>query len=163
MSGERLPPIDDAGACGIGRPVLLSSVAGVVLEPRPTLSCHAARALQDWLEEAAKPAFEADGAPLVGLEVAAGYVCRNVNYSEDGEMSEHARGRAIDISGFQRADGSHVSVLAGWDSPAHGDLLREIHQGACGIFNTTIGPDSDALHENHFHYDLAERRRPYCP
>jgi hypothetical protein len=90
LLGERLPPIDDAGACGIERPVLLSRVAGVLLEPQPTLSCHLARALQDWLEIVAKPAFEADGSALVGFQIAAGYVCRNVNYAEEGEVSEHA-------------------------------------------------------------------------
>jgi hypothetical protein len=161
--GERLPAIDDEGACGIRRPVLISGVAGVALDPRPTLACPAARALRDWLEDVAKPAFEADGAPLVGLDIAAAYVCRNVNEAENGELSEHARGRAIDISGFRRADGSYVSVLDGWPSPEHGDLLREVHEGACGIFSTTIGPDSDAFHEDHFHYDMADRRRPYCP
>jgi hypothetical protein len=163
LSGERLSPIDDAGACGIERPVSLSGVAGVVLEPQPTLSCDVALALQDWLEDVAKPAFEEDGPELVGLHIAAGYVCRNVNYAEEGEVSEHARGQAIDISGFRRADGSNVSVLDGWSSPAHGDLLRKVHEDACGIFNTTIGPDSDALHADHFHYDVADRRRPYCP
>jgi hypothetical protein len=161
--GERLPAIDDEGACGIRRPVLISGVAGVALEPRPTLACPAARALRDWLEDVAKPAFEADGAPLVGLDIAAAYVCRNVNEAEDGELSEHARGRAVDIMRFRRSDGSYVSVLDGWPSPEHGDLLREVHEGACGIFSTTIGPDSDAFHEDHFHYDMAERRRPYCP
>jgi hypothetical protein len=161
--GARLPPIDGDGACGIRRPVLLSSVAGVELEPKAIMACPAARALRDWLTEVAIPAFEGDGASLVGLDIAATYVCRNVNCADDGELSEHARGRAIDISGFQRADGSSVSVLDGWRSSEHGDLLREVHEGACGIFSTSIGPDSDALHEDHFHYDLAERRRPYCP
>jgi hypothetical protein len=109
------------------------------------------------------PAFEADGASLVGLDIAAAYVCRNVNDADDGELSEHARGRAIDISGFRRSDASSVSVLDAWRSREHGDLLLEVHEGACGIFTTSIGPDSDAFHEDHFHYDVAERRRPYCP
>jgi hypothetical protein len=74
-----------------------------------------------------------------------------------------ARGRAVDIMRFRRSDGSYVNVLDGWPSPEHGDLLREVHEGACGIFSTTIGPESDAFHEEHFHYDVAERQRPYCP
>jgi hypothetical protein len=43
-------------------------------------------------------------------------------------------------------------------------FLREIHQGACGIFKTTLGPDSNDDHRNHFHYDLAARRGSalYC-
>jgi hypothetical protein len=119
---------------------MLSSVAGVELEPKPIMAYPAARALRNWLTDVALPAFEGDGAPLVGLDIAAAYVCRNVNYADDGELSEHARGRAIDISGFRRADGSSVSVLDGWRSREHGDLLREVHEGACGIFSTSIGP-----------------------
>ena len=43
-------------------------------------------------------------------------------------------------------------------------FLRAIHQGACGIFKTTLGPDSNNDHRNHFHYDLAARRggATYC-
>jgi hypothetical protein len=161
--GTTVPTIGDTGECGILHPVALTSVAGVALEPGPTLGCRAATTLHAWLEEAAKPAFAADGAPLTGLDVAADYICRNVNYAADGELSEHAHGRAIDISAFRRADGSRVTVLDGWGSDEHGALLAEIHDAACGRFTTALGPDSDALHADHVHYDVADRRRPYCP
>jgi hypothetical protein len=63
---------------------------------------------------------------------------------------------------IEPVDVLHMASLE-YGHEGHGDLLREVHEGACGIFSTSIGPDSDALHEDHFHYDLAERRRPYCP
>ncbi|HUS97159.1 MAG TPA: extensin family protein [Hyphomicrobiaceae bacterium] len=42
-------------------------------------------------------------------------------------------------------------------------FLRQIHQDACGIFGTVLGPEANAAHRNHFHLDLAPRRRSaYC-
>ena len=161
--GLRMPKIEESDACGILEPVKIDRVAGITLSPQPVTSCRAARALSVWLEEAAKPAFEQDGSPLDGLDIAAAYVCRNVNNAESGAVSQHARGRAIDISRFLRRDGTSVSVLEGWHDEDNGPLLRKIHDAACGIFSTTLGPDSDVYHADHFHYDLAERGRPYCP
>lgn len=161
--GLPFPKIEESGACGILAPVKIHSVAGITLTPQLVTSCQAGRALSVWLEEAAKPAFEEDGSPLDGLDIAAAYVCRNVNDAEGGAVSQHALGRAIDISRFRRRDGTSVSVLEGWHHEDDGPLLREIHQAACGIFRTTLGPDSDAYHVDHFHYDVAERHRPYCP
>jgi hypothetical protein len=163
LEGERLPPIKGEGGCGAARPVRLTAAAGMRLEPAPELTCRAARTVARWLVEVAKPAFDDDGPELEGLGIAGAYVCRNVNDAADGDLSEHARGRAIDIARFERADGSTISVLDGWASEAHGPLLRAIHEGACGLFGTTLGPDSDAYHADHFHYDVADRRRPYCP
>ena len=42
-------------------------------------------------------------------------------------------------------------------------FLRTIHAGACGIFGTVLGPEANQAHANHFHFDLAPRRRSaYC-
>ncbi len=44
-----------------------------------------------------------------------------------------------------------------------GKFLHKIHIGACGIFGTVLGPEANNAHRNHFHFDLAPRRRgPYC-
>jgi hypothetical protein len=161
--GERLPRVDDPGACGVVRPVRLDEVAGVALEPAPVVTCRTARRLRRWLVESVKPAFGSGEDSLVGLGIAAGYVCRTINYAEDADISEHGKGRALDIARFERAGGETVSVLEHWDGEQHGELLRGIHADACGIFGTAIGPESDPLHEDHFHYDVEERRRPYCP
>ncbi len=37
-------------------------------------------------------------------------------------------------------------------------FLREVQTTACKRFMTTLGPESDKFHRNHFHIDLAERR-----
>jgi hypothetical protein len=42
-------------------------------------------------------------------------------------------------------------------------FLRRLHKGACGIFGTVLGPDANEAHRNHFHFDLAARkRRAFC-
>ena len=43
-------------------------------------------------------------------------------------------------------------------------FLKRIHQEACGLFDTVLGPDANKDHHNHFHLDLAERSRrsSYC-
>jgi hypothetical protein len=37
-------------------------------------------------------------------------------------------------------------------------FLREAHAAACRIFGTTLGPEANEAHRNHFHVDMAERK-----
>jgi hypothetical protein len=37
-------------------------------------------------------------------------------------------------------------------------FLHDAHQAACRIFGTTLGPEANAAHRNHFHIDMAERK-----
>ena len=42
-------------------------------------------------------------------------------------------------------------------------FLRGVHQAACQIFGTTLGPEANEAHRNHFHFDMFPRRnRGYC-
>ena len=42
-------------------------------------------------------------------------------------------------------------------------FLRGIHQSACRIFGTTLGPEANEAHRNHFHFDMFPRRNGgYC-
>lgn len=47
------------------------------------------------------------------------------------------------------------------DSPASTEaaFLRRLHRGACGTFGTVLGPEANEAHRNHFHFDLAARKR----
>ena len=38
-------------------------------------------------------------------------------------------------------------------------FLRRLHKGACGTFGTVLGPEANEAHRDHFHFDLAARRR----
>jgi hypothetical protein len=39
------------------------------------------------------------------------------------------------------------------------NFLRRLHKGACGTFGTVLGPEANEAHRDHFHFDLAARKR----
>jgi hypothetical protein len=39
------------------------------------------------------------------------------------------------------------------------EFVRKVHDDACGIFGTVLGPDANAAHKDHFHLDMKKRRR----
>ncbi len=45
------------------------------------------------------------------------------------------------------------------DPGVKGEFLRAIHASACRVFGTTLGPEANAAHRNHFHVDMAPRKR----
>lgn len=163
LAGRALAPISGPGGCGVANPVRLRSAAGVALTPPADIDCSAARALSDWIETALQPAAAAHaGTTVTRLHVAAGYACRRVNNRPSGRLSQHARGKAIDISGFTLSDGRAVTLTAGWNG-RDGALLRSAWQGACGPFGTVLGPEADRWHRDHFHFDTARYSGgPYC-
>ena len=67
-------------------------------------------------------------------------------------MSTHATAEAIDVSGFVTEDGRAINLLEDWDGPgAEAAFLREVRDGACRWFVTTLGPEYNNLHHDHFH------------
>ena len=163
LVGTPLPAVAAEGGCGIAAPVRVTTAAGITLEPPAILACDTARALAEWLRGGARPAFAALGHRLEAVAVADAYSCRNRNRAAEGKRSEHAFGRAIDISGFRLGDGTTVSVGAGWTSPRWSPVLRRVHDAGCGPFGTVLGPAANPLHADHLHLDSARRRSgPYC-
>lgn len=149
--------------CGIAEAVGVRSVSGIALSPRATMDCPTARALKTWVERSAIPAFSGKGGGLKSLRVAAHYACRTRNNRPGGRVSEHGKGRAIDISEFRLTDGTSVSVLAGWGAPSTREAMQQVHRGACGPFGTVLGPNADRFHQDHFHFDTARYRNGvYC-
>jgi hypothetical protein len=149
--------------CGVENAVRISSISGVSLSSRSTMDCGTARALKTWVDRSAKPALSRKGGGLKQIKVAAHYACRRRNNSKTGKISEHGKGRAIDISGFRLADGSEISVLKGWNARSSRKALRKMHADACGPFGTVLGPKSNRFHLDHFHFDTARYRSgSYC-
>lgn len=164
IRGERLRPIAGRiSACGIAEPVRVHSVAGLRLSQAAIMDCPTALALNAWAERGLKPAIGRLGGGPVGLRVAAHYSCRARNNQSGAKISEHGKGRAIDISAIELANGQALTVLDGWRSRQHGNRMRAIHAAACGPFGTVLGPASDRFHQDHFHFDTARYRSgPYC-
>ncbi len=55
------------------------------------------------------------------------------------------------------ADAAALSVVERPPGP-QAQFLHEAHAAACRIFGTTLGPEANADHRNHFHVDMAERK-----
>jgi len=157
IKGEEIPPIvGKVQGCGVSDPVRVTSVSGVQLSQAATLDCNTARALKTWVDKGLQPAF--GETRVVELRVAAHYICRSRNNMKGAKISEHGRGKAIDIAGFVLDNGQSVMVANGYDK-----AVRSAHKAACGIFGTTLGPGSDGYHEDHLHFDTAAHRNgPYC-
>ena len=39
------------------------------------------------------------------------------------------------------------------------DFVRKVHDDACNIFGTVLGPDANEAHKDHLHLDMKARRR----
>lgn len=147
--------------CGVSEAVRVKSVSGVTLSQPATLDCNTARALKTWTVKSAQKNLRDIGGGLASLRVAAHYACRTRNNQPGGRISEHGRGKAIDISGFVLRDGTTLTVLRDWN--ARNRALKRMHSDACGTFGTVLGPNSDRFHQDHFHFDTARHRGgAYC-
>ncbi|MDO9525445.1 MAG: extensin family protein, partial [Gemmobacter sp.] len=156
------PIVGKVKGCGVANPVRVTSVDGVALSQAATIDCQTAEALTDWVQRALKPEVGRTGGGVAKIHVAAHYACRGRNNRSGARLSEHAKGKAIDISAITLANGQTLSVLKDWRGK-YGSLMKAVHKRACGIFGTTLGPGSDGMHEDHFHYDTAQHRNgSYC-
>ena len=157
IKGEALAPIKGkVKGCGLDKPVRVTSISGIRLSQPATFSCDTAQAMKSWIENGLRPAM--GRREVVEIRVAASYICRNRNNKKGGKISEHGRGRAVDVAGFVFADGTEWSIARNYNKQ-----VRRAHKAACGIFGTTLGPGSDGYHEDHLHFDIARHNNgPYC-
>ncbi|KAA0020441.1 extensin family protein [Salinicola corii] len=89
------------------------------------------------------------------------FACRNIYHRENARRSEHATASALDVAAFGLEDGHSISVLDDWrDGDERGRFLEDAQEGACHYFGTTLGPDYNAAHANHFH--LGMRGVSFC-
>lgn len=159
IRGETLARVvSKVKGCGIEDPVKVTAIAGVKLSQPATITCETALATKSWIEKGVQPAFGKD--PVKVLQIAGSYVCRPRNGIRGNKVSEHGRGKAIDVSGFTLTSGKTLSIQGDWRKYK---AIKASHKAACGIFGTTLGPGSDGHHEDHLHFDVASHRNgAYC-
>lgn len=153
-----LPDRYAGGGCSILGSVKLTSLQGdsgqFTLSSLGPVTCPAARAFAGWarfgVDRAARQIL---GSPLTRIETMGSYSCRNV--AGTNRLSGHATANAIDVSAFVLANGKRISVLDDWSNgnPEERRFLRVVHQSACKRFGTTLGPEYNAAHRNHFHLE----------
>lgn len=149
--------------CGLKDAVRVRSVSGVVLSQSSIMDCTTAKALKTWIEKGLVPAVKGHGGGVASLRVVAHYSCRTRNSQKGAKISEHGKGRAIDIAGIKLKNGNEISVLKDWSNGRKGRILHQSHKAACGPFGTVLGPNANRFHRDHFHFDTARYRSgSYC-
>jgi hypothetical protein len=127
------------------------------------MTCPLARQFERWVREAMQPAARAWlGSRVVKVESFGTYSCRSVDSRPGARLSEHGRANAVDIGAFLLADGRRITVKAGWngDDEEVRRFLRAVHDAGCRRFGIVLGPDADAFHRDHLHFDMGQG--PYC-
>ncbi len=120
------------------------------------VSCPLAATLYLWERDVLQPLAEKHlGEPVARIEHFGAYSCRRINGGRTGDPSQHATANAIDVAGFRLADGEVVWLKEAWgeDGP-RGRFLHELHSRSCRLFRGVLGPEYNALHEDHFHLDM---------
>ncbi|MEO0606787.1 MAG: extensin family protein [Pseudomonadota bacterium] len=118
------------------------------------MTCHQMAALHIWERNVLRPQAEKIfGSPLRQIQTYGTFSCRNI--AGTGVRSQHSYANAIDIYGFVLEDGTEIRVKDHWrDRSDAGKYLKRVHKRACRLFSTTLGPDYDAAHADHFHLDM---------
>jgi hypothetical protein len=146
------------GRCGVETALRVSRIE-VALNHPATMDCRLA-ARFDAFERMAvqRLALEDLGHPVTRIDHLGAYSCRASTGSHN-QLSEHARGLAIDISGFKLSDGTIVSVERDWSTPGRkSDFLHHLAHSACQYFSVVLTPNSNSDHFNHMHLDLGPYR-----
>lgn len=164
--GVRYTPLPDrsfGGGCTQIGTVKMTD-AGIPITNLGAMKCRLADRFADWVDDAVqKAALVWLDSQVVRIESFGTYSCRPVNNREGARLSEHGRSNAVDVAAFVLADGRRITVRDGWRGadPGARDFLRAVHKAACRRFSIVIGPDGDAAHYNHLHFDMGGNG-PYC-
>lgn len=159
MRYRPVPDRETAPGCGFENAVRIERTSVDVGTPF-LLSCRTAVALALWERYILHPAASTHlDDTVVRIEHFGSYACRNVYGRGDGVRSRHATADAIDIAGFVLASGRRIRVASDWEGEdAKARFLRDIHEGACRVFDGTLGPAYNDAHRDHFHLDRAGPR-----
>jgi hypothetical protein len=148
----------DAKGCGIADGVKLSA-EGVDLNRPAALSCELAVAFANFEYEFIQPLADRYlGQTVTRVYHAGTYACREIRGRGKG-LSEHAKGRAIDVVGFDLSDGTVVNVERDWRGPGpKSEFLRTLAKRACDRFDVVLTPESNREHHDHLHFDLSGKK-----
>lgn len=157
------PPQVSNELCRIDMPVRLKAVpvptkpeTAVRLANQPILACRFAGPFGHWIGDLVAPLVAGiKGSELKSVQTGPGFECRNRNRAAAGKLSAHAQGLAIDIAGFDFANGTTLRIKPEADT-APDPALSALRKAACGWFTTILGPGSDAAHHDHLHVDIEQ-------
>jgi len=147
-------PLEVSENCHVRNRVSLSAMGRARIDQIET-SCATALRMAMWERHGVQPAAR----DILGSEVAVvrqigSYNCRPIRTSNgnSSRWSTHSTADAIDITGFDLDDGRRIRLLADWNGvDAEALFLRTVRDSACTWFATTLSPDYNRLHADHFH------------
>jgi hypothetical protein len=151
----------DNGCSAVGAVQLLD--IGTPVTNLGAMTCPLANAFEKWVREAVQPAARVWlGSRVVRIESFGTYSCRPVNGQAGARLSEHGRANAVDVGAFTLEGGRRITILAGWSGPDENvrRFLRAVHDSGCRRFSVGLGPDANAFHRDHLHFDMGQG--PYC-
>lgn len=123
-----------------------------------SITCPMAAALAIWERQVVAPAAARHfGSRVIRIDHFGTYACRRVagSSSASPRASQHATANAIDVAAFHLADGTRITVAGDWSGEAKKRaFLRDVRDGSCRLFATVLGPDYNAAHADHFHFDM---------
>lgn len=157
VSGRAVEPLPDRPSevgCPLENVVRLDG-EGIAFRPsRPVVTCPLAAAWALFERHALQPAAARHfNSRVVAVRHLGSYACRNVYHRSAGRRSEHATANALDVTGFMLANGREIRLPRDWDRAEAGAFLRELRDGGCRFFKAVLGPDYNAAHRDHFHFD----------
>ncbi len=158
---EPLDSVGNGGECVIQAPVTLSAMTAALNRPA-TLGCPLAVRLDEFEREVLQPlAIRYFGQPVKRIHHYGAYACRNQRggRSNSDQLSQHALGRAIDVSAFELIDGQMIRVARDWHGIGRRSrFLRNVAREACDLFHVVLTPSHDRAHQNHLHFDTGPYR-----
>lgn len=149
------PPRAGGSSCRVDTPVRAVAGSGVRFTPALETSCAMLVAWLDLEAEVRGAARTHLGQPIRSVYHYGSHGCRAMSGNR-GRISLHATARALDVSGFELANGRVLDVRAGWDGGTRGErrFLRAVRDAACRRLGVVLDPDSDRQHRDHIHMDL---------
>lgn len=156
---EPAPPRRSTPDCGYDDGMTLAGRSASYRPDGLVTSCPVAAALHLWETRIVQPAARRHfGSSVERINDSGSYSCRRISGSAAADFSEHATADAIDVTGFELANGERVEVIKDWEGTgASAQFLREVRDGACQLFTTVLSPDYNQAHRDHLHFDVARR------
>jgi len=154
----RLPDRDFGNGCSAFGTVKLLDI-GMPTTNLGAMTCRTALSLTRWTQDALQKAAQAWlDSPIAKVESFGTYNCRPI--AGTSHLSEHGKSNAVDISGFVLASGRRITVLRDWNGgdAAARNFLRAVHAAACRRFHVVLGPEANAAHRDHLHFDMGPGR-----
>jgi hypothetical protein len=152
---ERIKDWTTPEGCGIQAAVKVKKTDAELSRPA-MMTCSLASTIWDYETNVVQPAAQATFHQAVRKIWHVGtYDCRAERSEHSERKSQHALGKAIDVTAFELDDGTKISVLRDWrDKGDKSEFLHTVAKGACAYFSVVMTPNANALHHDHLHLDI---------